>query len=197
MERIVNELRGISYIALEEMPAPKKQILTSRSFGEKLTNYDDLRAAVTHFAMRSAEKCRQQRLTTNAVIVFIQTSPFDTHNPQYSNSATIEFDLPTSDSRQFINAALQGLSRIYRKGYSYQRAGVMLPELWPEGVTQTSLFDSGERSVQSEQLMVTLDQINRKHGKRSIRYATEILSNRWNMRQQFKSLSIRQTLKSY
>jgi DNA polymerase V len=78
MERIVTELNGIYCIALEEMPAPKKQILTSRSFGERLTDYDDLRAAVTHFATRSAEKCRQQQLTTQVLTVFIHASPFDT-----------------------------------------------------------------------------------------------------------------------
>ena len=66
--------------ALEEMPSAKKQILTSRSFGGKLTDFDDLRAAVTHFAARSAEKLRHQRLSTQALTVFIQTSPFDTRH---------------------------------------------------------------------------------------------------------------------
>jgi DNA polymerase V len=189
MERIVTELNGISCIALEEMPTPKKQILTSRSFGERLTDYDDLRAAVTHFATRSAEKCRQQQLTTQVLTVFIHTSPFDTSNPQYSNSATIEFDRPTSDTAQLIAAAQQGLKRIFRRGFSYQRAGIMLPDLWSANVAQLSLFDSGESNCRSDQLMTALDDINRKHGKRSIRYASEILSKRWHMRQQFKSPS--------
>lgn len=189
MERIVTELNGISCIALEEMPAPKKQILTSRSFGERLTDYDDLRAAVTHFATRSAEKCRQQQLTAQVLTVFINTSPFDTANPRYSNSATIEFDRPTSDSAQLIAAAQQGLKRIFRRGFSYQRAGILLPDLWPASVTQISLFDSGEGSVRSDQLMATLDNINLKHGKHSIRYASEMISKRWQMRQKFKSPS--------
>ncbi|QPK62913.1 Y-family DNA polymerase [Methylomonas sp. LL1] len=189
MERIVTELNGISCIALEEIPAPKKQILTSRSFGERLTDYDDLRAAVTHFATRSAEKCRRQQLTTQVLTVFIHTSPFDTSNPQYSNSATIEFDNPTSNSALLIAAAQQGLKRIFRNGFSYQRAGILLPDLWPASVTQLSLFDSGECSIRSDQLMTVLDDINRKHGKRSIRYASEIISKRWQMRQQFKSPS--------
>lgn len=189
MERIVTELNGISCIALEEMPAPKKQILTSRSFGERLTDYDDLRAAVTHFATRAAEKCRQQQLTTQVLTVFINTSPFDTANPQYSNSATIEFDRPTSDSAQLIAAAQQGLKRIFKRGFSYQRAGILLPDLWSANVAQLSLFDSGESNLRSDQLMSALDNINRKHGKRSIRYASEIISKQWKMRQQFKSPS--------
>ena len=189
MERMVMELQGISCIPLEELPPPKKQIMTSRSFGEKLTGFDDLRAAVTHFSARSAEKLRQQKLTTQAMTVFIQTSPFDTSRPQYSNSATTEFITPTNDSAQLIEAAHHGLHRIFRKGFSYQRAGVLLPDLLPSGVIQATLFDCAERSGRKEQLMAALDNINRRHGKKSILYASEIISSRWHMRQQFKSPS--------
>ncbi|NOU14707.1 MAG: Y-family DNA polymerase [Methylococcaceae bacterium] len=189
MERIVCELRGSSCIPLEAMPPAKKQIMTSRSFGEKLTEFADLWAAVTHFAARAGEKCRRQQLTAQALTVFVQTSPFDTHHPQYGNSATTEFELPTDDSTTLIRAAHRGLKRIFREGVSYQRAGILLPDLLSAGVAQMSLFDSGERSARSEQLMTTLDNINRLHGKRTIHYASEILSNRWHMRQQFKSQS--------
>jgi DNA polymerase V len=189
MERIVYELRGISCIPLEAMPPAKKQIMTSRSFGEKLTEFADLRAAVTHFAARAGEKCRRQKLAAQALTVFIQTSPFDAQHPQYGNSATTEFELPTDDSATLIQAAHQGLKRIFRPGYSYQRAGILLPDLLPAGVVQMSLFDTGVPSARSEQLMATLDNINRLHGKRTIQYASEILSNHWHMRQQFKSQS--------
>ena len=189
IERIVLELRGISCILLEEMPPPKKQIMTSRSFGKKLTRIDDLRAAVTHFAARSGEKLRQQKLTAQAITVFIQTSPFDTSNPQYANSATTEFDRPTDNSAQLIAAAQRGLQHIFRAGLSYQRAGILLPDLLPAGVVQASLFDTGESSGRTEQLMATLDNINRIHGKNAIRYASESISKGWHMRQQFKSPS--------
>lgn len=187
MERIVIELGGNSCIPLEEMPSAKKQIMTSRSFGEKLTQFDDLRAAVTHFAARAAEKLRRQKLATQVLTVFIQTSLFDAQ--QYANSATTVFELPSHDSAQLINAAHCGLERIFKKGFSYQRAGILLPDLLPAGVAQMSLFDSDERSIRSDQLMVTLDKINRLHGKNSIGYASEIISKRWHMRQQFKSPS--------
>ena len=121
--------------------------------------------------------------------VFIQTSPFDSQHPQYGNSATTEFEFPTDDSAVLIQAAHQGLERIFRPGYSYQRAGILLPDLLPAGVAQMSLFDTGEHSARSEQLMATLDNINRRHGKKTIQYASEILSNCWHMRQQFKSPS--------
>jgi len=188
VERIVSELSGISCIPLEEMPSPKKQIMTSRSFGTKLSEYDDLQAAITYFATRAGEKLRAQQLTTNALTVFIQTSPFDTSKPQYGNSATIQFDYPTSDTSKLINAAQSGLRSIFQRNYSYQKAGVLLPDLLPHGVGQLSLFGitDGERS---DQLMSTLDKINRRHGKSSIRFGSELISDRWRMRQQFKSPS--------
>lgn len=189
MERIVCELRGISCIPLEEMPSAKKQILTSRSFGEKLIHFDDLRAAVTHFAARAAEKLRRQQLATQALTVFIQTSPFDTHHQQYGNGATTVFDRPTDDAAALIHAAHCGLERIFKKGFSYQRAGILLPDLLPKGIVQMSLFDTGETSHRSDKLMATLDNINHRYGKRSIHYASEIISKRWHMRQQFKSPS--------
>ena len=188
VERIVSELSGIICIPLEEMPSPKKQIMTSRSFGTKLTEYNDLLAAITYFASRAGEKLRNQQLTTNALMVFIQTSPFDNSKPQYGNSATIQFDYPTSDSSKLINAAQSGLRSIFRRNFSYQKAGVLLPDLLPKGVGQLSLF--GATDVErSDQLMSALDRINRRHGKSSIRFGSELVSDRWRMRQQFKSPS--------
>lgn len=188
VERIVSELSGISCIPLEEMPSRKKQIMTSRSFGTKLTEYDDLQAAITYFATRAGEKLRAQQLTTTALTVFIQTSPFDTSKPQYGNSATIQFDYPTSDSSTLISAAQKGLRTVYRRNFSYQKAGVLLPDLLPVGVGQLSLFEVIE-TKRSEQLMSVLDKINRIHGKSSIRFGSELISDKWRMRQQFKSPS--------
>lgn len=189
MERIVCELQGISCIPLEAMPTPRKQILTSRSFGEKLTLFDDLRAAVSYFATRSAHKLRQQHLTTSALNVFVATSPFDTKNPYYSNSATMLFNKPTHHTADLVQAAHLGLKKIYKPGLYYQRAGVLLPELQPVGVVQKTLFDGEENTGQPGQLMDTLDTINRRYGNNSICYASELLSTRWCMRQQFKSPS--------
>lgn len=162
--------------------------MTSRSFGIKLTEYCDLQAAITYFATRAGEKLRAQKLTTNALIVFIQTSPFDTSKPQYGNSATIQFDYPTSDSSTLINAAQKGLRTVYRRNFSYQKAGVLLPDLLPYGVGQLSLFDVVD-AERSDKLMSALDTINRRHGKSSVRFGSELVSDRWRMRQQFKSQS--------
>ena len=123
------------------------------------------------------------------ITVFFATSPFDTKNPQYSNSATTVFDQPTDNAADLIQAAHLVLKRIYKPGFSYQRAGVILPDLLPAGTRQDSLFDEENNSDQTSQLMETVDLINPRFGKSSVRYASEILSQRWHMRQQFKSPS--------
>jgi DNA polymerase V len=196
VERIVRELNGTPCIQLESIPPKRKQILTSRSFGNRLSTLPELRAAVTVFATRSAEKLRSQNLCTQTLCVFIHTSPFDPSKPGYNNAFTLSWDAPTQDTGILIRYALAGLERIYRLGYQFQRAGVLLPDLMPNSYRQLSLFDAGDIERQknqrwyllkSERLMTALDAINRAHGRHSIRYASQGLSARWCMRQQLRS----------
>ncbi len=188
LERIVREINGTPCIPLELIAPPRKQILTSRSFGERLTELDDLRAAVSVFSARSAEKLRRLNLCTQSICVFIHTSPFDLTKPGYNNAVTITFDKPSDDSGKLIQCALTGLERIYKPGYRYQRAGVLLPELLPAGVRQLSLFsDEPEENLKPGRRMATIDGINRRYGRHTIRYASDKLSQKWQMRQNQKS----------
>jgi DNA polymerase V len=188
MERIALELRGVSCLSLETVPPPRKQILTSRSFGEKVSRREDLRAAVTRFAALAGEKLRAQGLSAQALSVFIQTSPFDKTQPYYANALTLAFDRPSQDSGHLIRQALRGLERLFRDGYAYQKAGVMLLDLVPAGVVQTGLFLSeASDPVRSSRLMQALDQINRRHGRQTVRFAGEGLSERWHLRTRLKS----------
>jgi DNA polymerase V len=188
VERIIGELNEIPCIPLEMIAPKRKQILTSRSFGTRLSTLPELRAAVSVFATRSAEKLRSQNLCTQTLCVFIHTSPFALDKPSYNNAITISLDQPTQDTGILIRDALAGLQRIYRPGYEYQRAGVMLPDLMPNGMQQLSLFrDDAAYNPKSERLMRVLDAINHAHGRHSIRYASQGLSARWKMRQQLRS----------
>jgi|CXWL01.1.fsa_nt_gi DNA polymerase V len=188
MERIVRELNGTPCIPLEMIAPARKQILTSRSFGERLTQLADLRAAVSVFASRSAEKLRSQNLWALSICVFIHTSPFDTGKPSYNNALTITFDQPSNDSGWLIHCALKGLERIFKPGYRYQRAGVLLPELLTVGVRQLTLFtDEQEFDPKPGKRMAIIDRINRLYGRHTIRYASDKLSSKWQMRQNLKS----------
>jgi DNA polymerase V len=188
MERIVWELRGVSCLPLETIPPPRQQILTSRSFGEKLTALDDLRAAVARFAARAGAKLRAQGLKTQALNVFVQTSPFDPAQPYYANAATLSFAAPEQDTGALIRHALLGLTRIYRPGLAYQRAGVMLLDLLPATREQGALFapKAGD-PARAARLMAALDHINQKYGRETLRYGSEAVSDRGRMRARLKS----------
>jgi DNA polymerase V len=188
LERIVRELNGTPCIPLELIAPPRKQILTSRSFGERLMELADLRAAVSVFAARSAEKLRSQSLCATSICVFIHTSPFDLSKPGYNNAVTISFDQPSNDSGLLTHCALKGLERIYQPGHRYQRAGVLLPELQPAGVRQLSLFsDEPEDDPKPGKRMAMIDHINQRYGRYTIRYASYKISRKWQMRQSLKS----------
>lgn len=190
MERTCLELGGMSCLPLELVQPPRQQIMVSRSFGEKLHCLDDLMAAVTAFATRAGEKLRAQRLRASAVNVFIHTSPFDTVGQHYANSATGGLDRPTRDSGILVTCAVQGLERIYREGYAYQRAGVMLLDLVAEGAEQGLLFAQTPGDTErSNRLMDCLDKINRTRGRGAVHYAREGHGERWRMRQRLKSIA--------
>ena len=165
LERTVQELRGVSCLALEDVIPAKQQIMVSRSFGNPVYDLPDLRQAVGSFIARAAEKLRHQRSCAGAVMVFIRTSPFRTQEPQYSRSVTVPIAEATDDTLQLTQAALSGLTGIYRPGYSYAKAGVMLLELCGKSRVPTDLFSDLEQRTKSTALMATLDKVNAKFGR--------------------------------
>lgn len=139
LERTLRELRGTRCIALEDAPAPNKQIMVSRSFGEPVLLGSDLARAVIRFASRAAERLRAQQAAAGAVLVFIATSPFRRDDAQYSRNVSMPLPRPTADTAALAGAAVAGLRRIYRKGYRYAKASVMLLELQPHALGQGEL----------------------------------------------------------
>lgn len=128
LERTVMELRGIPCLELEEVAPAKQQIMVSRSFGQSVFDLADLESAVGNFIFRAAEKLRNQDSCASAVMVFAQTSPFK-DMPQYGRSITVPISTATDDTLTLTNAAMTGLAAIYKPGYAYAKAGVMLTEL--------------------------------------------------------------------
>ena len=188
-ERTVRELQGQSCIGLEETTPAKQQIACSRSFGHPITSYEDLAQAVSEFASRAAEKLRKQKSVTSTLNVFIQTSPFRTDEPQYSRSVVINLPGATSCTVEIVQAALQGLRAIYRQGYNFARAGVMLLDFAPEGIGQGELDLFGEVAATRKNgaLMAALDAINDKYGKGTLKLASAGAPHKlrkWDMRQE-------------
>ena len=188
MERIGRELAGEPCLPLELAPPPRKQILVSRSFGARLTRLEDLHGAVAAFAARAGEKLRRQRLRARAVSVFVQTSPFAAAGPHYANAATLVLEPPTCDTARLLQGGALSLARIFRPGLEYQKAGVLLTDLVPADREQGLLFAAGPGDdARTGRRMACLDRLNRVPARRAVRYASELLSDRWHMRQRLKS----------
>jgi DNA polymerase V len=189
MEKTIHELNGTVCIEMEEVSPAKQQILSSRSFGHPVTDYNSLAESITLYMSRAAEKLRKQQSYAGSVYVYIRTSPFKLDEPFYSNGMTISLPSPSDDSRQLVNVALWGLKQIYKPNYNYAKAGVMLSELLPAAGVQTDLFSQTQISNKSDDLMIAMDKINKKMGKESIKLASEGFKRPWKMRQENKSPS--------
>ena len=167
LERTARELNGISCQPWEDVPPAKQQIMCSRSFGQPLQKLGDLEEAVTHFAALAAQKLRSGEQYAGMLMVFIRTNPFKTSAPQYSQSASVKLIKPSQDSRVIIRQALNLLRPMYREGFDYAKAGLLLGELVDAGNIQEDLFDaeSGQPqdSERSERLMTVMDAINQKY----------------------------------
>ena len=117
LERTVRELRGERCLDIEDDISSKKQIVVSRSFGERVSNLETLKPIVSNFAVRAAEKLRSEKQKCSQVSVYVRTSPFNKNKPQHSDLKTIGLLTPTNDTRDILTAAKKGLLPIFRSGY--------------------------------------------------------------------------------
>ncbi len=186
LERTVRELNGESCIELEEIPPTKKQIVCSRSFGAKVTQFELLREAVCEYATRATEKLRKEQQQAKVMTVFIRTSPFKDNEPHYSNSASGELLIPSCDTRDFIELANHLLKRIWKDGFRYAKAGVMLSDFYDPGMFQPGLFDDISTRSNSQQLMSVLDTINQS-GAGTVFFAGQGTKKDWSMKREHLS----------
>lgn len=186
LERTVRELNGEACISLEEAPPAKQQIVCSRSFGERINTYESLRQAICQYAERAAEKLRGEKQFCRHISVFIKTSPFAVNETYYGNIASEKLFLPTQDTRDIISAALKALDRIWLDGHRYAKAGVMLNDFTPSGVSQLNLFDEVQPQKHSDALMKALDGINHS-GKGKVWFAGRGISPEWQMKREMLS----------
>lgn len=169
LARTVLELQGINCLSLEEV-APRKNIMVSRSFGQPVVLYTDLREAVANFATRASEKLRGQNSLASAVMVFIRTNPFSKTDLPYSNSVTISFPIETDNTMVILKSVVEGLQRIFKKHYKYKKAGVMLLDLIHGKIKQPDIFID-EAKMNNAKLIHALDAINGKYGKQTVQFA--------------------------
>ncbi|MGK5071168.1 Y-family DNA polymerase [Janthinobacterium sp. RT4P48] len=181
LERTCNELRGISCLELEEVAPPRKEIVSSRSFGTMVMTCAELGESISTYAARAGEKLRGQHSLCGAVHVFVQTNRFREKDEQYSNGITIPLVEPSADNRVLAGAALHGLAMIFREGFKYKKAGIMLMDLQADTRRQGVLFDAAPDRARSVRAMAALDALNERFGRDTVHLGSAGLIRRWAM----------------
>jgi DNA polymerase V len=161
LERTVRELRGESCIQIEDHSEPKKQIVVSRSFKSKIDNLNGLKPLISNFAVRAGEKLRYEKQKCSQVSVFISTSRFN-KKLQHRGFDSFQLPFPVDDTRSILMGANKALNVIFRKGYPYAKAGVLLSQFSHPAFIQKSLFEVTDQQhlKQDGNLMHTIDELN-------------------------------------
>ena len=185
-ERIVLELQGIPCLRMEQLTPDRKSIVCSRSFGRAVQQKHEMEQVVATYAARAAEKMRRQKLATATLVVFVLTNRFKPTDPQYSAQQLVQLPVVTADTGRLIRAARWGLSKIWKDGFRYKKAGVMLLDLGPASQVQADLFHSPDDDL-SRARMAALDRLNARFGRDTVCFATSGVKRGWKLRNDYVS----------
>ena len=183
--RTAMELRGIPCIDLETTTSKRKSCVVSRSFGKRIEKFQELREAVANYCLNASEKIRSESLVAKAITVFVRTSPFQRNFGYYSNSKTVDFPIATNNSIETVKTAVSILESIFKNGYRYQKAGVMLTGL-SNADGKKNLFSS-EKDEKINSLMRSIDNTNYRYGRATLSLASAGVHKKWNMRREYSS----------
>jgi DNA polymerase V len=185
--RTVLELRGESCIELSEIPEAKKMAICSLSFQKTSKDFQEVKEYVANFAVRCAEKLREQQSVASNISISLRTNRFDSSAQQYSNSETLAFKIPTAYTPEIIRLALQALDNIYRPGYAYKKAAVVLTGFLPasNAQIQSNLFEESPTLVTAKQkkMLEVVDNLNVKLGRNQVKFASQGTDDKWRTRQ--------------
>lgn len=182
LERTCQELRGVPCLELEDVAPDKQQIMSSKSFGQAVTEVSDLCEAISAYVERAAQKLRAQQSLAGGLYVFLRTNPFDPKAAQYSANQHVSFGVPTDDTRLISDLAVQVIKHLFKPGFVYKKAGVMLTGLTEKASYQHDMFASTEGQEKSTKLMKALDEINDRFGRDSLICASSGFDRRWAMK---------------
>ncbi|ARA80087.1 DUF4113 domain-containing protein [Pseudomonas amygdali pv. lachrymans] len=188
IEKTARELSGTSCIGLEDVEPPKQEICCSRMFGKRLTEIGPIKEAVATYMMRASEKLRSQGSVCKKIRVSIRTGMFNPEEAKYANGALVELPYPTNDVRLMTRYATEAVERVFRPGFRYSKAEVLLMDLCQPGEFTDDLFTTNQ-PVSSERLMTALDLINAKWGRGTLRTGSVPLIPDWGMRREQMSQS--------
>ena len=183
--RTAMELRGVPCIDIETTQSKRKSCVVSRSFGQRIEKYQELKEAVANYCLNASEKIRSESLIAKSITVFVRTSPFQSRFGYYSNSKTIDFAISTNNSIEIVKTALVALDSIFKNGYRYQKAGVMLTGLSNEDRSKNLFYSEKDEKIKG--LMRSIDNTNYRYGRSTLSLASAGVQKRWNMRREHSS----------
>ena len=188
IEKTARELAGTSCLELDEPDPPKQEICCSRAFGQRMTELPAIKEAVATYMMRASEKLRAQHSLCKKIRVSIRTGMFNPTEAQYANGVVVDLPYPTDDVRLLTKTATEAVDRVFRPGYRYSKAEVMLLNLCQPGEYTDDLFASNQPTA-STKVMLVLDEINNRWGRGTLRVASVPTSPEWAMQRSLMSQS--------
>lgn len=186
LEKTVRELAGTSCLALEEAAPAKQEICCSRMFGIRLETIEPIKEAVATYAQRASEKLRAQHSLCKKIRVSIRTGMFNPEEARYANGVLVELPYPTNDVRLITKAATQAVERLFRPGFRYSKAEILLMDLRQPGEFTDDLFAHTQPAA-ADKVMSVLDEINSRWGRGTLRAAAVPAAPAWAMRRELMS----------
>jgi DNA polymerase V len=183
--RTAMELRGVPCINLETAQNKRKSCVVSRSFGKRIERFQELKEAVANYCLNASEKIRSESLVAKAITIFVRTSPFQRNFGYYSNVKTVDFPIATNNSIEVVKTAVSILETIFKNGYQYQKAGVMLTGLCNDD-GRKNLFSS-EKDEKINSLMRSMDSTNYRYGRSTLSLASAGVQKKWGMKKEYSS----------
>ncbi len=195
-----NELNGVSCIKLDEITAEAKSMTSSRSFGKKVMELDDLRAAITMHISKIAQKLRQQKLAVRELYIYACSNRFEKTDSPWNFACTVSLPFATNSTASLLRVALSGIDSIFKEGVAYKKAGVLAAELLPEGMYVQDLF-TPEEDPKLQKISILVDQINAKFGRNQLFHGSLGTTRDWLPKDLFRSpcftTDLNQLLKAY
>ena len=180
-EKTYLELNGVSCLDLDLVPSDKQSCCVSRSFSRPIEKLFDLEESISTYGSRVSEKIREEGLVAESMSIFVLTNHFNRREKQYSNSIKLHLPFPTNNSIKIVKRSLEGIRKIYRPGYKYKKAGIILHGLSRQNVTK-GLLDYDREA--SDSIMQTIDNINNRYGGETIKIASEGIKKIWRMKRE-------------
>ncbi|MBV4520867.1 translesion error-prone DNA polymerase V subunit UmuC [Pseudomonas sp. SWRI74] len=188
IEKTARELAGTPCLELDEPDPPKQEICCSRMFGKRLRELPPIKEAVATYMMRASEKLRAQGSLCRKIRVSIRTGMFNPEEAKYANGVVVDLPYPTDDVRLLTKMAVDALDHIFRPGFSYSKAEVILLNLCQPGEYTEDFFAASQPGA-STKLMGVLDEINQRWGRGTLRSASVPTNPEWGMRREMMSQS--------